>query len=204
MPTDWTKPFPRDALVITRPDSEEVIFGRPAYARGTFITLSLYHSLEAERLAWVEQRDLSLQQSWESQEREKVIMGQRRMAKELREFHADDVLKKVLAWKRYADMSRWDELGEWLDAHPQRLSEDDYLFGILDLPKWKDPAAFEKAPRPEKRRGRPRGTPNSKESNQLRSVAAKARWARLHDEGWVHPATANKQEAQDRKDKEPY
>lgn len=204
MPTDWTKPFPKDAIVITRPDSDEVMFGRPAYARGTPINRAIYQQLEAERLEWLEDRNMQAQKSWELQEREKQIMRDRRAVKELREFRAEEVIAKLGKWKKYADLKRWDELDEWLTNHPQRLDETDYLFGLLDTPRWSDPLALEPKPKPVERRGRPKGSVTSPETKAKLGAASRAAWERRRARGWVDPRTKERQELEERKAKEPY
>lgn len=195
MPTDWTKPFPRNALLITWPNSEEAKYVRPSELWNKPIPLSEYALLEEERSLWYAEESARAADARDAARRELLVKQARKLARDGLEVTADRVLNVLSGWKKYVDTARWSELEEWMLKHPQRWTESDHLFSMLDSIDWDDPFASlmpereaTKPPRP----GRPKGTPNSSESNKRRSETAKARWEDRRRSGWVHPKTREK------------
>lgn len=195
MPTDWTKPFPRDALVITHPDSDLPKFVRPNSLQGILIAETEYSALEEERKAWYA---FEVKQSRETRAaalRDLSINRERKMVRDTLEVTADRALAKISRWKRYVDTERWRRLEEWVDSHPQRWTETDHLMGLLDKVDWEDPFALipQTQPIQTPKRGRPRGAMNTTESNAKRSESAKLLWAERKSRGdFIHWRTAEK------------
>lgn len=192
MPTDWTKPFPRDALFISYPNSEKPLLVRPKTLAGTPIGSSTYAELEEQRQAWYADEVLRTRSATEDRNREKRAMQERRMVREGMEENAHRALKKLAKWKPWVDTERWQQLEDWLESHPQRWSELDAGLSLVDNADWKDPFAGVPvkptiAEQLKPRRGRPRGTPNSPASNTRRSETAKKRWEERKARGWVDP-----------------
>lgn len=177
--TDWTKPFPKDAIAITKPDSHDIVWRRAEQAFGTPIPRKVYVVLEAERQMWVEQQNILKERERQAAEAEFKVQSERRMVRDSLEDTANRVLEKLSHWVKYVDTDRWVQLEIWLDTHPQRWKEQDELFSLLDDIDWEDPFAQLRRKEEEARpkRGRPKGIPVSEETRAKMRTASQKRWA---------------------------
>lgn len=189
MPTNWRKPFPRDALVITEPDSEKLRFVRPSEMQNTPIEDWIYQELEDYRKAWLEFEVNKEREQERLRIKERNMRGERLNARDSRSAVAEGTLKKLSQWKKFVDPPRWEQLGKWIDAHPQRWKDIDNVLDLLEGYTWDNPyAGLESPPSPPKpHKGRPKGVASSAQTRVKLSDIAKKRWEQRRAEGWENP-----------------
>jgi predicted RecB family endonuclease len=203
MSYDWRKPIPRTALTVIHPETGEVILQRPPSDAGKQMTQKQYQAVEAVRAEWAKAQQVIDRQKEAERQAEIAELRARKMGRDSLEETAYLVHKRLESWYPYVDTERWVQLLEWLDSHPQRISESDEQLIALDGRL----KALEGIPislielRPH--RGRPKGTAHSPESNAKRSASMRKKWKEWHKEGsW--PAVGAPPRSRPPEDEAPY
>lgn len=194
--TDWRKPFDRYATVIYVHKTSEVFWERSSNKAHIRIAGQEWAWLESKRQEWLVTYKEYIQQLEDERQKEIALMLQRKAIRDSQEAEAEIALQTISKWKKYVDRERWFELNEWFESHPQRITEEDNVFILLDDVDWNDPIpALESWSEVQEKvkLGRPKGTKNSEKAIAHQSAAAKKHWKKLRSEGWIHPTKENKE-----------
>jgi hypothetical protein len=204
MTDDWRRPIPRTALVVTHPDTGEVLLRRPKSDFGKPMTTAQYRAVEAERAIWAKAQLIKDQEEEEIRKAEIRELRSRKMGRDSLEETAHQVYKRLSTWHLFVDTERWTELLAWLDAHPQRVSEDDeQLIGLDGRIRNLEGIPISLIEFTSRHRGRPKGTEHSSESNRKRSEAMKKQWE-AWKAGGRRPAVGRPPRSRSQNDEAPY
>lgn len=198
--TDWRKPFDRFATVIYVHNSREVFWERSVDKAHIRISAKEWKWLESMRQEWLLTYKEYLQGLEEERQKEIALMLQRKAIRDGMELEAQKALDTLHGWKKYADGNRWFELNEWLETHPQRLSDTDNALIFLDDIDWSNPIPLQESwseVQENIKTGRPKGTKSNEIARANQREAAIKHWQKLKSEGWVHPATLRKEKQSD-------
>lgn len=203
MSYDWRKPIPRTAITVIHPETGEVVLQRPLSDAHKPMTQKQYQAVEAVRAEWAKAQLVIDKQQEAERQAEIAELRARKMGRDSLEETASLVYKRLESWYPYVDTERWTQLLEWLDEHPQRISESDEqliaLDGRLKTLEGIPISLIELRPR----RGRPKGTAHSAESNEKRRNSMRKKWQEWQKNGsW--PAVGAPPRSRPPEDEAPY